>query len=255
MGRVHLYCRVSSVGQQENTSLGDQETRGRAFITSQGWEEPIVYREIASGRSMDRPAMQELRERLVPGDRVVVLKLDRLSRSIVSGYPLIEQWMKDEISLHSVNEPIETGSAMGRSMLRMILCFAEGERELIAERMAAGKARKAQSGGFVGSRVPYGYRAGRAGEPEIVPDPESAEVVRDLFRRFASGRYGVRRLKRLTGCPLGEATIAELLTNPVYVGRTRFKGSVVPGQHQPIIGDWLFSRAQGVKKQRGRRAA
>ena len=247
-----LYCRVSTSGQENNTSLQDQEVRGRAFIASQGWEEPDVYREVASGRDINRPALEKLRDAAIPGDRVIVLKLDRLSRSIVGGFPLIEGWAKAGISLHSVSEPIETGTAMGRSMLRMIFNFAETEREVIAERMAAGKSRKAQRGGFNGSPIPFGYRRGGAGGPDLVPDPSEAEVVRELFRLFGSGRYGARRLKRMTGCPLSEAAIGDVLANPLYAGRIRYQGDVEPGEHQAIVSDWLFRRAKAVKKARAK---
>lgn len=249
---VYLYCRVSSAGQEDNTSLDDQEARGRAFIASQGWSTPSVVREVASGRSIERPALQKLRQDVCYGDRVVVLKLDRLSRSLVGGFPLIEEWTKQGVSLHSVSEPIETGSAMGRSMLRMIFNFAETEREVIAERMAAGKARKAQNGGFNGSPIPFGYRAGTGSESALVPDVAAAPVVRELFRRFASGRVGMRRLKRDTSCPLSEAAIADLLSNPLYVGRLRYAGQVQSGEHSALVSDWLFGRVQSVKRSRSK---
>lgn len=249
---VFLYCRVSSAGQEDNTSLNDQEERGRAFIKSQGWPDPIVLRDVASGRDLNRPELAAVRAHVHRGDRVVVLKLDRLSRSIVSGAPLIEEWTRAGVSLHSVSEPIETGSAMGRSMLRMILNFAETEREVIAERMASGKSRNADAGRFNGSPVPFGYRQGMEGEADFVPVPDQAAIVRELFRRFAKGGMGLTRLRRSTGCPLSEQAIREMLSNPIYIGRLRYAGTVRVNGHEPLVSEPLFNRVQKAKRLRSK---
>ena len=162
-GRVWAYVRVSSDGQADNTSLRVQAERIRAWATSQGLVVEGQYSDVASGSSLERPGLQELRRTVRPGDAVVVLKLDRLSRSILDAEPLISDWEKGGVALFSVTEPIETHSAMGRAALRMILVFAQAEREVIGERMAAGKAKNAADGRFNGSPVPFGFRRGADG--------------------------------------------------------------------------------------------
>jgi site-specific DNA recombinase len=101
--------------------------------------------------------LTELRQQLQPGDTLVVLRLDRLFRSVVDGLPFFRDAEVRGIAIRSVTENLDTGSPMGRLMLTMVLAFATAERELIAERMASGKKRNAETGKFNGGPVPFGY--------------------------------------------------------------------------------------------------
>ena len=97
------YARVSTVSQEDNTSLAVQAERIRSFTAARGWPEPQVIEDIASGANLVRPGLASLRETLRPGDAIVVFKLDRLSRSVVDLEPLLIAWEAKGISLHSVS--------------------------------------------------------------------------------------------------------------------------------------------------------
>ena len=251
-GRLWAYARVSSDGQADNTSLDVQAERIRAWAVSQGLRVEGLFSDVATGSSLDRPELSELRRVVRSGDAVVVLKLDRLSRSILDAEPLISDWEKCGVALFSVTEPVETHSAMGRAALRMILVFAQAEREVIGERMAAGKAKNAADGRFNGSPVPFGFRRGADGERDFEVIEAQAAIVRDLFHQFASGKVGVRRLRAYTGCPLSEPAISALLSNPFYTGRIRYEGQVRFHDHERLVSDRLFNRAQRAKARRAK---
>jgi site-specific DNA recombinase len=151
-----------------------------------------------------------------------------------------------------VSEPIETGTPMGRAMLKMVLVFAEAEREIIAERMKSGKLKNAQDGKFNGSPIPYGFRRGKTAERDFEVVGEEAQVVENLFREFARGQFGVGTIKRKTGCPLSEAGISELLSNIFYTGRIRYGDVVSFNDHPAIVSDRLFNRVQAVMKNRSK---
>ncbi|MBI5495549.1 MAG: recombinase family protein [Deltaproteobacteria bacterium] len=180
-GRVFGYARVSGDNQADNTSLPHQAECIRAWAKARGLSVDDVTKDVASGRTLERPGLNALRADLRSGDVVVVYKLDRLSRSVVDADPLITAWEQQGVSVFSVTEPLETGTAMGRAMYRMVLVFAQAEREVIQERVSAGRARNAREGGFNGSPVPFGYRLGGEGEPCLVPEPAEAECVHRLF--------------------------------------------------------------------------
>jgi len=77
-----FYARVSTDHQTDNTSIGDQVERGKAFINSQGWALDKVFIENGeSGKSTDRTAFQEMLSYLQdnPVDILLTFKLDRLS--------------------------------------------------------------------------------------------------------------------------------------------------------------------------------
>lgn len=253
MSRVLGYSRVSSEGQADNTSLAVQAERIAAFALAKGMTAPEMFSDVASGANTNRPGLAALRAAVAPGDTVIVFKLDRLGRSIVDIDPLITEWEARDVSVHSVTEPIETSTAMGRAMYRMVLLFAQAEREVIAERVASGKAKNAATGRFNGSPIPFGYRRDpRTGA--FVVDPKRAPMVRDLFSRFATGRYGTARLRAATGCALSENGIAELLANPVYTGRLRYGDRARVAGHEAIVSERLFMRVQRERARRARSA-
>jgi len=251
--RVFGYVRVSSEGQADNTSLDVQAERVAGFVMARGWPSPEIVSDVASGSNLVRPGLAALRARLASGDAVVVTKVDRLSRSVVDLEPLLLAWEAKDISLHSVSEPIETGTAMGRALFRMLVVFGQAEREVIMERVLSGKHKNASVGKFNGGRAPYGYRRPHPGGPFVVEASE-AEVVPRVFRTFARGRGGLSKLRAETGCPLSESGLEHLLSNPTVTGRLRWKTIARPAEHEAIVSDHLFFRAQRERLRRARSA-
>ena len=182
--RVFGYARVSSEGQADNTSLAVQQERIRSFTGAQGWPDPQVITDVASGANLVRPGLASLRDSLRPGDAIVVFKLDRLSRSVVDLEPLLVAWEAKGISLHSVSEPIETGTAMGRALLRMLVVFGQAEREVIVERVLSGKLKNASIGKFNGGSPPYGYRRPDLSAPFVI-EPAEAEITRRASANYS----------------------------------------------------------------------
>lgn len=144
---------------------------------------------------------------------------------------------------------------MGRAMLKMILVFAEAERELIQSRMAAGKQKRASEGGYNGGPVRYGYRPGAEDERDFEIVKSEASIVEAIFKRYARGDIGITRLKKQTKCPLSEPAIHELLSSVFYIGRIQYNGVVAFNNHAPIVSDRIYNRVQEVKRQRSKQAA
>src|ERR671912_2196815 len=78
--RVHIYCRVSSQAQEDNTSLDTQEAACRSWAGERGLVVASVAREVWSGADRHRPELDALIARLTPGDLLLSYDLDRLSR-------------------------------------------------------------------------------------------------------------------------------------------------------------------------------
>src|SRR5215213_6371290 len=78
--RVHIYCRVSSSGQEDNTSLGTQEQACRAWAEERGLSVASVAREVFSSGELHRPQLDAMIARLGHGDVLVAYTPDRLSR-------------------------------------------------------------------------------------------------------------------------------------------------------------------------------
>ena len=161
--RVGAYCRVSTVEQAEHGySLDEQKTRMESYCTAMGWTIYRVYTDGGySGGNTDRPALQMMIRDIQDGkiDRVLVWKLDRLSRSQLDTLYLIEKvFLASGVDFVSMQENFDTGTAFGRAMIGMLAVFAQLEREQIKERMMVGKVARAKNGYWQGGGiVPIGY--------------------------------------------------------------------------------------------------
>ena len=151
MHRVAFYVRVSSVGQNTDSQIDAL----RQWQTVNGLTDAQVewFIDKASGATTDRPEFTRLEESIHNGfiKKVVVYKLDRLSRNLLGGLQIVSRWLQQDVSIHSLTQQFSFESATGRLVASLLLGLAEIERESIRERQAAGiaaaKARGKKWGG------------------------------------------------------------------------------------------------------------
>lgn len=157
--RAIIYLRVSTTEQADSgLGLEAQERRCRAHCEAQGWEVVAVFVDAGvSAKSLDRPELENALRALAAGCALVVLKLDRLTRSVVDLPALLERIDATGADWVSVSEHVDTSTATGRLMLRLILEISQWEREVIAERTVAALAEKKARGERLGT-TPLGYR-------------------------------------------------------------------------------------------------
>lgn len=260
---VGLYIRVSTQEQaKEGYSIDEQRERLTKYADAQGW---VVYRVYSdpgfSGGSLQRPAMDDLIQDVRAGlmDKVVVYKLDRLSRSQKDTLYLIEDvFLQHGVDFVSMTENFDTGTPLGRAMIGILSVFAQLEREQIKERMSMGREGRAKSGLFHGStKVPIGYRYQ---DGVLVVDPYEARIVRRCFLEFVEGRsmYSITAGLKAEGAvssygPLTRGTVQYLLHNRTYVGDIKHNDQVFEGQHEAIIDRETYDRAQ-LRFQKAREA-
>jgi DNA invertase Pin-like site-specific DNA recombinase len=99
-----------------------------------------IFEEKVSGMKNDRPQLNELLQFARTGDVLVVYKLDRLGRSTRKLLELVDTLEQRGIELISLRDSIDTTTAMGKAMFRMLAVLSEMERDLISERTRAGLA-------------------------------------------------------------------------------------------------------------------
>ena len=110
-----------------------------------------IYCDKVSGSKADRPQLDRLRESLRSGDTLVVWRLDRLGRSLRDLIDWVE-WLEEmRVTLHSLNEQIDTSHHTGKLIFHLFAALAEFERDLIRERTLAGLA-AARARGRLGGR-------------------------------------------------------------------------------------------------------
>jgi DNA invertase Pin-like site-specific DNA recombinase len=197
ISRTVAYVRVSTEDQAVNgVSLDAQEARIAAYCTAMGWDVSETIRDAGeSAKSLQRPGMQAvlsgLRDRSI--GRVVVLKLDRMTRSTHDLAELLELFQKRGAALVSVSENLDTDSACGRMVVNMLGVVAQWERETIAERTSDALAHKRRSKQVYG-QVPFGYRREGQALVPVASEQEAIAMARSMQNAGISYREIARQL-------------------------------------------------------------
>ncbi|WP_297212559.1 recombinase family protein [uncultured Flavonifractor sp.] len=226
---VAIYAR-QSVERSDSISIESQVER---CALEAGGAEYRVYTDCGySGKDTQRPGFQAMMADMRGGllEKVVVYKLDRISRSILDFSAMMEVFSAHHVEFVSTVEKFDTSSPMGRAMLSICAVFAQLERETIQRRVADAYFSRSQRSFYMGGRVPYGYRLvpvqlGEVRTSRYEPVPEEAEVVRMIYARYAEPEcsYGdiIRAFQAAgitrRGKPWVRTRLAELLHNPIYV--------------------------------------
>jgi len=280
--RAIIYSRVSTDAQErDGTSLETQERACEALMNDRGWRVVRRIRDAASGASLERDGLEELRGMLRRGeaDTVVAYAVDRLSRNQNHIGILFDEFQRAEAQLEFVTERFED-TAVGRFILAARAFIAEVEREKILERTTRGKTERARSG-----KIPQAFGKGCYGytyNPETGRrdvEPYQASVVRRIFERYAETRSFSAVCSELNdaGIPAFSGgqwypiTVRRVLMNEAYTGRTVYRRTKrvpvrgtgarrrsrvieqpaaewidIPGATPAIIDDALWSRIRAI---------
>ncbi len=248
--RAAIYTRVSTQEQAEHgVSLEMQAEACRAAALRAGAETIEVFEDGGfSGTSLQRPALSALRSRLGEFDCLYVWKLDRLSRSVKGFADLMTEFSDAGVGFASVTEAVDYSGSAGRLMMHMLAAVAAFFADLNRERVCAALKHRTDQG-LQHGQAPYGYRQAGKGEPmEVVP--EEAEVVGELFLRYAQGATLGQLMRDLNARrvpgPRGSTswqyrTIRRLLERRTYLGEVRQGDLWLPGQHEPLVEPETFA--------------
>ena len=266
--RCAVYTRKSSEEglDQSFNSLHAQREACEAYILSQrheGWSViPTPYDDGGfSGGTMERPALKALLAEIDAGqvDVVVVYKIDRLTRSLFDFAKIVETLDAHTVSFVSVTQSFNTTTSMGRLTLNVLLSFAQFEREVTGERIRDKFAASKKRGMWMGGNIPLGYDFK---DRKLVVNKKEAETVTTIFRLYVDlgsvrkVKAEIDRLKLRTklhtpesgvtrgGLPFRIGHIYTILRNHVYRGQIKHRGEVHAGEHEPVIDQVLWDKAQ-----------
>ena len=123
------YTRISTDMQREDgISLETQDKRIVEYCGYKGLELKKIYKDVISGKSLDRPELQELNRIVVEGDRIIVTDLTRLSRDTEQALKLLREWKERGVKLQCLNPDVDFSTPIGKMMYSMMLVVAEMER-------------------------------------------------------------------------------------------------------------------------------
>lgn len=179
--RLIGYARVSTEDQATDAQVDELRAAGCQ----------IIHQEHGSGASRARPVLMRLMREIGAGDVLVVVRLDRLARSVSHLLVVIEDLDQRQAHFRSLHDPIDTSTPQGMFSLQVLGAVAQLERALIAERTKAGmKAAKAR-GKLPGNpglreRRPEAIRAASAARQRVYLDDliASASTWLPIVRRL-----------------------------------------------------------------------
>jgi DNA invertase Pin-like site-specific DNA recombinase len=187
------YVRVSTTQQAANGhSLDAQRQKVRQYCDLYDLDLVGIHAdEGASGKDLDRDGLTEALCALSDGDAdtLVVVKLDRLTRSVADLNRLLEEHFTDGGSeIVSVSENVDTSTPAGRLVLNMLMSVSQWEREVISQRTSDAMQHMRQERKFTGT-APYGWTVSEDGETLVEDEDEQALIHAVLRYREAGLSY------------------------------------------------------------------
>ncbi len=172
---------------------------------------------------------------------------------------IVETLDESGASFVSVTQAFNTTTSMGRLTLNVLLSFAQFEREVTSERIRDKIAASKRKGMWMGGPVPLGYRLENR---KLLIDEAEAETVRLVFSRYLELRSvgaladelavaGIRTKVRqfsngrsVGGVEFTRGSLAQLLQNPLFIGKVRHRGNHYDGQHEAIVDPLSWEEVQ-----------
>ena len=237
--KVAIYIRVSTLHQIDKDSLPMQRKDLIAYASLiLGIADYEIFEDAGySGKNTDRPDYQKMMERIRKGEftHILVWKIDRISRNLLDFAEMYEELQELRVTFVSKNEQFDTSSAIGEAMLKIILVFAELERNMASERVTATMISRANSGLWNGGRVPFGFDYDPETSTFSIREDEGPVclMIRDDYFEHKSLVHTSRMLnesgyKTRAGVDWSPTAVWIILSSPFYAGiyrYNRYKGT------------------------------
>lgn len=260
--KVVIYVRVSTQEQaKEGYSIGEQIERLQKYCDAMNWIIVETYVDPGySGGDTERPGLKAMIKAIREGgiDKVVVYKLDRLSRSQKDTLFLIEDvFLKNNTDFVSMNENFDTSTPFGRAMIGILAVFAQLEREQIKERMSMGKEARAKEGKWNGGATePIGYDYDPPSDLLLVNEYEAMQI-KELAELFLNGTplrtvekiFLEKGYKHKHGVWDPKA-MRRVLASKVYCGYIHYRGEYYKAQHDAIFDEETHEKLKALLNQR-----
>lgn len=225
-----IYAR-QSIDKEDSISIESQIELCLRESTSSEYK--IFKDKGYSGKNTERPDFQEMMSYIRRGgvERVIVYRLDRISRSVLDFAGLINEFQKYGVEFVSVTERFDTSTPIGKAMLMIVMIFAQLERETIQQRVIDAYRSRSRKGFYMGGRIPYALKL-----KNIVIDgiktsmyesiPEEIEVVRLIYALYSEPQTSLsdvmkylaeNGIKNSSGKNFSRARIRDIVINPIYV--------------------------------------
>lgn len=252
-----LYCRVSTNMQlAKGESIENQKARLKRYADASELHSRFYVDAGYSAKHIHRPQLKRFLSDVKRGkvQRVLVTKLDRITRSIRDLITLVGLFEDFGVSFQALDQSLDTSTASGRAQVQLLGVLAEWERNIISERVSEDMRYRAKNGKWNGGPVPFGYttfrlelvRFHKAGTPEekafreakshcpeekkLYPSPQDAPLVKQMFEEYLK-RESIRgvtdwlnaqRYRSPKGTTWTNQSVSRILKCSTYVGKISY---------------------------------
>lgn len=248
-----IYIRVSSERQVKGYSLEGQMRYLKEWAEFEGMSVSKVYvEEGKSGKSIDgrdefQTMLQDIANKEIPVDYVVVFKLSRFGRNCKDVLNSLTYIQRYGVNLICKEDGLDSSTVMGKMMITILGAVAEMERENILTQTFLGRIEKAKQGGWNGGFAPFGYTLYKETSEDdtskikstLIVNENEASIVRLVFDKFVNEGLGYSTIagylnkqgivKKASKNSHGRTftdwdinQIKRMLSNPLYTGRIAF---------------------------------
>ena len=229
---IAIYARQSVDKGEQSLSIGSQIEECKKKLGGSAHFE--VYQDRGfTGANTNRPDFQRMMTDIKNGriEKVIIWKLDRISRSLLDFAKIIEVFNSYNVSFDSVIDNFDTSTPMGRAMLSIVMVFAQLERETIQLRILANYRQRAEKGFYLGGVATFGL--------EKIPitvdgyktstlrlDPVHGETLLYMYNTYANSDISLRKMSRdlnergiltNTGAKWEAQKLSQIMHSPTYV--------------------------------------
>ena len=230
-----------------------------------------------SGGTLKRPAMHNLIDDIELGliDKVVIYKLDRISRRNIDYYKLDEVLTRRNVDVEIVTQHFDKNTSMGRFSFNMMLSYAQLEREMSSDRVTDKKRKQQSMGMWTGGTIPLGYDVVNK---KLLINVAESKIVKTIFNTFIETKSINETLNVLNelgyktkicklknndctndnnnsivrgGNNFNRGSLYHILNNKLYIGKIENKiiNKVFDGLHEAIIDENTFNKVQDIFKE------
>ena len=230
---IALYAR-KSIERENSISCETQLEYCKSMIKPDEQTEKIVtfVDNGFSGGNVDRDGFQKMMRQVERGkiSKIIVYRLDRISRSMLDFLNIWDTLKKYNVEFVSSQEAIDTSGPYGEMLTKIIMIFAEFERQSIIERVTQAYAHRSEMGFYMGGRKPYGFTLTDTIIHNIKtkmfsPVAKEIEQLKYIFDAYSVPGITLRRLMDNlidndifpTDGSWSTGKLSTILKNPIYV--------------------------------------
>lgn len=253
-----IYTRVSSNEQAaEGYGLDSQEEKCRVYSSVVLGIKPenieLFVDDGYSAKNLKRPMLTAMLKQVREGriERIIIYKLDRLTRNVVDTYALLKELVDLNCGLISVIDQLDISTANGRLVIGVLAIIAQWEREVNAERMRAAREVMVEKGIYPYGLPPYGWK--KNDEKQLIVDENKAYLINLMGDMLIDGMCLSeirRKMNEEYGLYFSKDIITKYLKQEANIGIFKREGKTYTNIIPPIMSVEKYDEIQEYLKYR-----